>query len=265
MFELRSQQTFKANKCQPAASSRLAPSQYVTSLLYQGPDSSDTIRKHPRFIVYVVYSRSAQMETGELLDCPFCDFTDHDHFFILQHVETIHPEGGRPSPFAVREQLPDQVEPSDEDMEGARDTPSRYIECQCGEFCLLAEFESHLEMHYAEGMCFDQTLRAPADAAGPTSTLFSGEVSSPQVDFASPTPIHVPKSGHNRPVPVRSVVDRPHCSSSRKGGNAVRELFDVLRHSTSPSSRKPPQVARNRVPRRLGVRGTVSVLGSHVC
>ena len=196
------------------------------------------------------------METGQLLDCPFCDFTEHDHFFLLQHVETIHPEGGRPSPFAIREQLPDQIEPP---REGARDGPSRYIECQCGEFCLLEEFESHLEMHYAEGMCFDQTLSATADATAPTSTSFPGGVLSTQMDFPSPTPLHIPA------VPVRSVGDRQHCSSSRKSGSAVRDFIDVLCHPTSPSSRKSSQVARNRVPRRLGVRETDSVLCDHVC
>ena len=205
------------------------------------------------------------METGELLDCPFCDFTDHDHLFLLQHVETIHPEGGRPSPFAIREQLPDQAELAAEDMEGARDGSSRYIECQCGEFCLLAEFESHLEMHYAEGMCIDQTLRAPTDTAAPTSNLFTSEFSSPQVDFPSPTPFHLPTSVPSRPVAVRSVVDCPHRSSSRKSGSAVQDFIDALRHPTSPSSRKPSPVTRNRVPRRLGVRETGSVLRSHVC
>ena len=204
------------------------------------------------------------MEIGELLDCPFCDFTDHDHLFLLQHVETIHPEGGRPSPFAVREQLPGEAEFAAEDVEGARDGSSRYIECQCGEFCLLAEFESHLEMHYAEGMCIDQTLRAPIDAAGPTSTLLTSEVSSPQVDFPSPTAFHLPTSGPSRSVPVRSVVDRPHCSSTRTSGGAVQDFIDVLRHPTSPSSRKPPPVTRNRVPRRLGVRETGSISRSRV-
>ena len=194
------------------------------------------------------------MKTGELLDCPFCDFTDHDHYFLLQHVETIHPEGGRPSPFAVREELIHQDEPPAEEMEGAKDNSSEYTECQCGEFCLLTEFESHLEMHYAEGMGFDETSRIPADATGPVSTLYPGKASSPQMEFTSPTPLHIVASGLSRPIPIRSVVERPHRSTSRKSGNAVRDLVDVLRHSTTPPSTKPSQAARNRVPRRLGVR-----------
>ena len=197
------------------------------------------------------------METGGLLDCPFCDFTDRDHYFLLQHVETIHPEGGRPSPFAVGEELAHQAERPAEEMEGARDASSEYIECQCGEFCLLTEFESHLEMHYAEGMGFDETPRKTADVAAPGSTLYPRKASSPQMEYSSPsTPLHLVTSCPSRAIPIRPVVEPSNRSTDRKSGNAVRDFIDVLRHSTSPPFRKPPQVPRNRVPRRLGVRCT---------
>lgn len=196
------------------------------------------------------------MKTGELLDCPFCPFTDHDHYFLLQHVETIHPEGGRPSPFAVREELIHQVDQSTEEVEGTRDTSSEYTECQCGEFCLLTEFESHLEMHDAEGLGLEETARAPVNSAAPDSTVYPGRASSSQADFPSPTPFHIVTSGPSRPIPIRSVVEHSHSSTSRKSGSALRDLVHVLRHPTSPPSRKPSQAARNRVPRRLGVRDT---------
>jgi hypothetical protein len=38
----------------------------------------------------------------ESFSCPFCDFTDHDSYFLLQHVELIHPENGE-SPFIATE------------------------------------------------------------------------------------------------------------------------------------------------------------------
>ena len=198
------------------------------------------------------------MKTGDFLDCPFCDFIDHDHMFLLQHVETIHPEGGQPSPFAIREDLEElipPVEPPVEKMEGVRDDSSEYIECQCGEFCLFTEFESHLEMHYAESMAFDETSKAPVDVTAPDST----------VHRASNAPIHIVTSGPSRLVPIGSVVDRPHRSSSRKSGSAVRDLVDVLCHSTSPPSRKLSQPARSRVPRRLGVRDSSSIVGNSTC
>ena len=203
------------------------------------------------------------METGELLNCPFCDFTDHDHLFLLQHVETLHPEGGRHSPFAVREELTRQGESPAGEMEGARDSCSAYIECQCGEFCLLTEFENHLEMHYAEGMGFEETSRATVDAAALRSALHSGQASSPQMELPSPTLVPIVTSGPSRPVPIRSVVERPQRTTNRKSGSAVRDFIDVLRHSTSPPSRKPSQAARNRPPRRLGVRESNSTTCVH--
>ena len=192
---------------------------------------------------------------GELLDCPFCEFSNHDHYFLLQHVETMHPEGGRPSPFAVTEMPTRQVElPAEELEEGARAVSSEYIECQCGEHCLLTEFGSHLEMHHAEDIGFDEASRNPANAAAPDSTLYPGRASSPQIGSSSPTPLHIVPSGPSRPVPIASGVERPHRSTGRKSSKAVREFIDILRHSASPPSRKPSQVARDGTPRRLGVR-----------
>ena len=205
------------------------------------------------------------MKTGELLDCPFCDFSDHHHLFLLQHVETIHPEGGRPSPFVVREELTHQGEPPAQEMEGARDSSSGYIECQCGEFCLLTEFESHLEMHYAEGIGFDETARTLADATTPQSSLYPSEASLPELEFPSSAPLPIVTSDPSRPVPTRSGLDRPYRSSSRKSVDVVRDFIDVLRHSTSPPSRKPSQAPRNKVPRRLGVRERNSVVWKHIC
>lgn len=199
------------------------------------------------------------MKTGELLDCPFCNFTDHDHYFLLQHVETIHPEGGRPSPFTVRDEVTHQLEPPVEEMEGARDSSSEYIECQCGEFCLLTEFESHLDMHYAEGMGFDETPKTPADQASSGDILSPGKASPPQMEITLPSPLHIVTSGPSQPIPIRSVVECSHRSASRRSGNAVRDFMDVLRHSTSPTPTKPSQATRNRVPRRLGVRDTGNV------
>lgn len=199
------------------------------------------------------------MKTGELLDCPFCNFTDHDHYFLLQHVETIHPEGGGPSPFAVRDEVTHQLEPLAQEMEGARDNSSEYIECQCGEFCLLTEFESHLDMHYAEGMGFDETPRTPvasADKAASGNILSPGKASPPQMENTSPGPLRMVTSGPSQPIPIRSVVEHSHRSTNRRSGNAVRDFMDVLRHSTSSTSMKPSQAIRNRVPRRLGVHDT---------
>ena len=197
------------------------------------------------------------MPIREPLDCPFCNFTDHDHYFLLQHVETVHPEGGRPSPFAVGVEVTRKKEIPIEETTAVQDSSSEYIECQCGEFCLLTEFQSHLEMHYAERIGFDETSRASADIAASEAIVRHGKDSSPQMKFSSPTPLPFVTSGPSQPIPIRSVVERSHRSAGRKSGNAVRDFIDVLRHSTSPPSRKAAQAARNRAPRRLGVRDRI--------
>lgn len=195
------------------------------------------------------------MKTGDLLDCPFCDFTDHDHYFLLQHVETIHSESGHPSPFVVRQELTQQPGPPADEMEGSSDDASEYTECQCGEFCLLTEFESHLEMHYAEGMGVDETLKFAADVAVPASAPYPGQAPHPQMEPPLSTPLPAfSTSGSSRPLPSRALIERSHRSTSQKSSNPVRDFIDVLRHSTSPPSRKPAQAARSRLPRRLGVR-----------
>ena len=191
------------------------------------------------------------------LDCPFCNFTDHDHYFLLQHVETVHPEGGQPSPFAVRVEVTRERGIPVEETTGVQDSSPEYIECQCGEFCLLTEFQSHLEMHYAERIGFDETPRASADLAASEAIIRHGKDSSPRMEFSSTTPLQFVASGPSQPIPIRSVVERSHRSTGRKSGNAVRDFIDVLRHSTSPPSKTLAQAARNRAPRRLGVRDSI--------
>lgn len=86
---------------------------------------------------------------AELLSCPFCSFTDSDAYFLTQHVELCHPENGH-SPF-----IADQ-ESSSEAVEG--DAGAReYIDCPrgCGEIVLGADLPSHLNLHAAEDIAFE--------------------------------------------------------------------------------------------------------------
>lgn len=198
------------------------------------------------------------MKSERALGCPFCNFTDHDHYFLLQHVETIHPEGGRPSPFAVQEKIGEGARYFAEEMECTRKSPADYIECQCGESCLLAKFESHLEMHYAEGISFDEWRSNSAGALMPNSRiLYHGRFSSITENPRPPTLKGI-FSGPSKPIPT--MVKHPHRGTSRKSGNAVRDLIGVLRRPSSPPSHRPSQTSGTRAPRRLGVR-TASGVG----
>ena len=200
------------------------------------------------------------MATGKLLECPFCTFTHSDDYLLSYHVETSHPETGRPSPFTVSESANERQEDggSFDEQEGAKDGDPDYIECQCGEFCLLAEFQSHLDMHYAEGTSFDETRRTSADLAVPGSTLYHGRAKSPAMESPPPAPVKEVVSASSNSVTIRT---RPKDSSrvrSGKNHNVVQDFFDVLRGSTAPAPKKFSKQITPKEPQRLGV-STVDV------
>ena len=195
------------------------------------------------------------MATGKLLECPFCTFTHSDDYLLLHHVETAHPETGQPSPFTVSESAIGRQEDggSSDEQEGAKDGDPDYIECQCGEFCLLAEFQSHLDMHYAEGTSFDETRRTSADLAVPGTTLYHGRAKSPAMEPPPRAPVKDVVSTSSNSTTIRT---RPKDSSrvrSGKNHNVVQDFFDVLRGSTAPAPKKSTKQITPKEPQRLGV------------
>ncbi len=118
----------------------------------------------------------------EAFSCPFCDFSNPDSYFLLQHVELDHPENGE-SPFIATEH-DDNKEKEEEsrsssrnqgnnEMEGAlqhgqttpstassMNSPATYIECpySCGELVASAEITSHTDFHLAENMAFEEAV-----------------------------------------------------------------------------------------------------------
>ena len=195
------------------------------------------------------------MAPGKLFECPFCTFTHSDHYLLLHHVETSHPEADRPSPFAVSESADGRQEDggSSDESEGAKDGVPEYIECQCGEFCLLAEFESHLDMHYAEGTSFDETRRTSADLAVPGSTLYHGRAKSPAMESPPPAPVKDVVSASSKSMTIRTKPKDPSRVRSGKNHNVVQDFIDVLRHSTAPAPKKVTKQITSKEPQRLGV------------
>ena len=189
------------------------------------------------------------------LDCPFCNFSAQmeDHYELLFHVETVHPESSHVSPFAVEEAFPKgDSDDAQGKMEGAKEQSPEYVECQCGEFCLLAEFESHLDMHYAEGMSFDETHESAIGSAALGPTLRQGRASSPDLESApeDPTGDPLPPLGK---VPKRSAASRRSRSEGRKSQGLVHDFIDALRHSTAPPPRISSSTRPQMNPQRLGV------------
>ena len=202
------------------------------------------------------------MAPGKLFECPFCTFTHSDDYLLLHHVETSHPETDRPSPFTISESANGRQEDagSTDESEGAKDGVPEYIECQCGEFCLLAEFESHLDMHYAEGTSFDETRRTSADLAVPGSTLCHGRAKSPAMESPPPAPVKDAVSASSKSMTIRTKPKDPSRVRSGKNHNVVQDFIDVLRHSTAPAPKKVTKQITSKEPQRLGV----SIFDVHV-
>jgi hypothetical protein len=102
------------------------------------------------------------------LSCPFCDFKDADDYFLVQHVELLHPENGQ-SPFIAEDEITQPyssslktIEEGKKLEEGARDNESplngttssyNYVECPiCSEFIVSAESATHQDLHVAENI-----------------------------------------------------------------------------------------------------------------
>ena len=102
----------------------------------------------------------------EIFLCPFCDFSDPESYFLLQHVELCHPENGD-SPFITRDEQPPTLAQSAKggntgcsaDSLSVNDTDEAYVACprRCGESLAITELPSHMELHFAEGLTFDET------------------------------------------------------------------------------------------------------------
>ena len=122
-------------------------------------------------------------KASESPSCPFCSFTvdsasEHDVYFLMQHLELCHPENGA-SPFIAtnndrngrggrgepdhgqtyhstslgRDSTPSLATPSDEDYED-----DAYVDCpaKCGETVLIADLTSHMELHGAEDFSVEE-------------------------------------------------------------------------------------------------------------
>lgn len=121
----------------------------------------------------------------ETPSCPFCDFTTHDSYFLLQHVELIHPENGE-SPFIAIEYDTDQSRSSSSNSEAkgkgkavalqpeprhsssgssVDENPATYIECpyHCGELVVSTDLTSHTDLHLAENMAFEEEALRPVE------------------------------------------------------------------------------------------------------
>jgi hypothetical protein len=199
------------------------------------------------------------------LPCPFCDFTDQDSYYLMQHVELTHPENGE-SPFIVRgDERPDRTyrgedeEPAgrDEEIPSSHDAnESQYVECpyQCGELVPSAELSNHNDFHVAERM-------ALAEAGLPSEMpLSTGPCSDTQAvkDISSHFTTDIPRSLRNLDQYSSSTPPQRH----HKKGSSLKDL--LFSSPSSPRRRASEVVTDGRTPR-LGVSQSPVGRDSWVC
>jgi hypothetical protein len=194
--------------------------------------------------------------TMDNLPCPFCDFTDKDSYFLMQHVELIHPENGE-SPFIVRDDDRPSRAYDGEDEESAQQEDQRplsrnskeneYVECpyDCGELVLSTELSSHKDFHVAEGM-------ALAEAGLPSevqlSTSPSNDVQAVK-DISNHFTTDIPKS-------LRNLDQRSPSTPPRNYIKKRSPLKDLLLGSPGSPRRRGPvksEAITDGRTRRLGV------------
>ena len=193
----------------------------------------------------------------EPLDCPFCHFSSQSHGELVFHVEDVHSEAIRSSSYTceeVNENSPMlKAGAKDKNSDFAITKDPEFIECQCGEYCLVAECESHLEMHYAEGVSFDETQSDLSDSAGLEASFYDGKASSLSMEGRLTSQSSDALSYSRPSMSTESPAARKSRSEGRKNQSFVQEFMDVLRNSTVEQSAKPPKPEFYKGPKRLGV------------
>lgn len=167
------------------------------------------------------------MEGTEVLPCPFCDYVNADGYFLLQHVELVHPEDGD-SPFIVQDEHPD---PSpglhggflgeSSGRVGAKDhlpprkessnhpisnltsqglaMPAEYVDCprNCGESVIRQDLASHMDLHFAENMALDEAAWLPDNNDPPYSGYDEAQKAN-SLNFSTDLSSHLRNRGHKK-------------------------------------------------------------------
>ena len=181
------------------------------------------------------------MANSPLLTCPFCNYEDTDADILLQHVNLIHPEN-EDAPYLVRygHEQSQQVQP----MEGAPD----WVECTCGEFCLLTELQDHLDLHGTEETEIDN-IDTLTEVVAP-STMEVGHTSSP-----SPQPPGLESLQDRFCISGRSCSSKSLIThSATHASTNYSEDLSNIKHLKRPSSVVSTRwTAFTKKPGRLGV------------
>lgn len=193
------------------------------------------------------------------LSCPLCDFKDADEYFLVQHVELLHPENGQ-SPFIAEDEITrpyssslKTIEEGNKVEEGAKDNESPpnevpstydYVECSiCSEFIVSAESATHKDLHVAENIQTMEWAQVRGEHYSSNHELSTGPCNDGNAlqDIADSFSTDIPRSLRN--------FDQ---IKGRKTGEKRRRtsLKDLL--LGSPPKRSPLKSISPRKTRRLG-------------
>lgn len=158
-------------------------------------------------------------------NCPFCPFSDWSSYSLAQHVETVHPETDQPS-FVPRAFLKDHgvEDVYCKETATARDAPSGYFDCECGEAIPFSEFDDHVQLHSAE------SADMAVDAAEPLGIL-------------KPPPSLAPKSKQHS----------SHSTTRHHHHHTVKDWVTLLLAANAAPSRTRVDPTKHKRARRLGV------------
>ena len=190
------------------------------------------------------------------VDCPFCPFSDHEPYFLMQHVELCHPENGE-SPFMVKEGVgrqPTSVE--DDESTSTSDASSEeeeYIECECGESVVLKEFESHTELHRDEDMALDEGDKETTKVATSRSPLPTGLAPFPGADRMQTVSLSDISPSRDDPFDVNAVIKHRSRYTDTKQRHGVNKWKGLLLGTSSSTARPKTGKDKHKSVRRLGV------------
>lgn len=175
---------------------------------------------------------------------------------MMQHIHLVHSESTE-SPNGPDEASTNYNERGQNSNRGAKYVSnwegaisaaadsSDYIACHCGEYCMLSEFDDHLEMHNAEGTYFDanESVMTNTKPALPTvqresaSTSASNEHTqdnTQQINLSS-KPVPIIRSSF---IGSRSSHDSNYDSQDRASGLGSEAVISRKRPGTSQHTRK---------------------------
>ena len=190
----------------------------------------------------------AESHRDPLLACPFCDFHHEDVDFLFGHVNSLHPDPvGAPRTDEIQDRGKEPPPPTFISSAGGG---SEWVECDCGELCLISDFSDHLALHEAEDVaCVDEpkTVLENTSVINPSfihQNFPKGKTNIPDIDPERTCSSLHPASTHsaNSPSMDNEAVKISDLAQLARGSGSQIRTSDPSRHDSSAISKKGKQL-----------------------